>query len=160
MTAQRWDVATLHDAHVDYRERVIQLVVVIGGGEHRMFDERGTSDKMQDVRARTINDFIADPSKHELAFDDEDGHGPNILFAFMALFGFAILAGTNMRYPARRVVLDEKAGTARFEERPWLKWKEDVTVPIGEGAAIEQQIASYEPERDDALDEVKAFFVR
>jgi len=75
----------------------------------------------------------------------------------MALFGAAILFGANKMYPSRRLLLDEASGTARFEHRAWMRWIQDETMPIGEVAAIKRKIASYEPERDDALLELEAF---
>jgi hypothetical protein len=54
-------------------------------------------------------------------------------------------------------VLDEHAGTARFEHRTYVRWLEDKTMPLGEVAEIERRIASYKPERDDALADLKAF---
>lgn len=152
--ATRWDVARLRMARADGRV----LVVVFDASERRMFDDDRATHDTQEARARRVGEFVRDDSQHALRIDDGADGGMQTFAALVALFGAAILFGANAMYPARRLLLDEASGTARFEHRAWwLRWIEDETMAIGEVAAIERRIASYEPERDDALLELKAF---
>jgi len=151
--ATRWDVERLRRARLDGRK----LVIVFEGSERHVLDEDRVDRATQEARARRVDEFVRDESQHALRLDD-DGEGKlQFLGSFMALFGAAILFGANKMYPSRRLLLDEASGTARFEHRAWMRWIQDETMPIGEVAAIKRKIASYEPERDDALLELEAF---
>jgi hypothetical protein len=152
--ATRWDVTTLRKARIDAH----RLVIVFEGSERTLFDVENST--TQTERMRRVDEFVADSARPTLVIYDDDSVASPKLAAFIALFGVAILFGTNAKFPFRRLVLDERSGTARFERRAWLRWREELTIPIGEVAKIETRLASYEPERDDALTELRAFFLR
>ncbi|HEX4517825.1 MAG TPA: hypothetical protein VH054_29995 [Polyangiaceae bacterium] len=129
-------------------------MVVMDDGEHVLFD--GASKSTQTLRADQLKLFIADPSQHEVHIQDED-RTEIWLSLFLTGFGVLLLWGVNVQFPARRVVLDEASGTALFEERTWRVWREDATMELGEVAAIERRLASYEPDGDGAFVELRDF---
>lgn len=159
--AQIWDLSTIEEARIEPRRfddrRKARLVVVLDDGDHPIFDDL-TKESTQKLRADTINEFIANQSRHEIDLGgDDDGFAFQWLCLAFAAFGALVMWGAGEKYPARRVVLDEVAGTARFGQRKWMTWYEEEAMPLGDVAAIERKIASYEPERDGAFVELKAF---
>ena len=156
----RWDLQNVRKARVEprhYKSHMIYpLVLETETGERRLFDD-GTSERTQSARARDIDDFVADTSRHHLDIEEKQRLAPHVFMICIALFGMLIGYGVNTQFPARRIVLDDEAGTARFQFRVWRRWREDETLPLEDLDAIEKKIAAYKPERDDAIAEVKAF---